>query len=268
MAAAIIPFDFETNAVRVVMVDGEPVFVAADVCRVLEISKYRDAVARLDDDERVSVIADTLGGQQTMTAITESGLYALIMMSRKPAAKRFRKWVTAKVLPAIRHDGSYSLPATEREDLAAKRFYFAALPDAHRERADARAEALRQIEDLIAQGSRVGAALAEVSETTGLSVRSLYAYRRTVWMVARSDWSAAMAPRWSGPRGMMAQCHPQALRLFLDLCGSGARVSGCYRRMVDEAQARGWAPIPTERTLRRAATILLPRPPKSRKDAA
>ena len=69
--SALIPFDFETNAMRVVMEADAPVFVAHDVCRALAISKYRDAIARLDEDERVSVIVDTLGGRQTMTAVTE-----------------------------------------------------------------------------------------------------------------------------------------------------------------------------------------------------
>lgn len=100
-------FDFNAKQVRVVSRDGSPWFVAKDVCDVLGISKYRDATARLDEDERVSVLLDTLGGQQRVSAVSESGLYALIFQSRKAEAKAFRKWVTATVMPAVRKTGSY-----------------------------------------------------------------------------------------------------------------------------------------------------------------
>ncbi len=72
------------------LIDNEPYFVAKDVCEALSIEKYRDAVARLDDDERGSLVVDTLGGNQEMTALNESGLYSLIMTSRKQEAKEFK----------------------------------------------------------------------------------------------------------------------------------------------------------------------------------
>lgn len=109
--SAIVPFQFEDHAVRIRDRNGQPWFVASDVCDVLEISKHRDAVARLDDDETASVIVDTPGGPQAVAAINESGLYKLILRSRKAAAKRFTKWITAEVLPAIRRTGSYGAPA-------------------------------------------------------------------------------------------------------------------------------------------------------------
>lgn len=89
------------------MKNDEPLFVVKDVCEALAISNYRDAVAKLDDDERGSVLVDTLGGRQQMTAVNESGLYNLIFQSRKPQAKAFRKWVTGEVLPSIRKTGRY-----------------------------------------------------------------------------------------------------------------------------------------------------------------
>lgn len=108
-----VPFVFNDNMVRGCLDDrGEPWFVARDVCRVLELEKYRDAVARLDEDERGSVLVDTLGGPQQMATISESGLYALIFRSRKPEARRFRKWVTAEVLPALRKKGHYARPGS------------------------------------------------------------------------------------------------------------------------------------------------------------
>ena len=100
----------EFGNVRVVQVDGEPWFVAADVCRALEISNSRDAVARLDDDEKGVGSTDTLGGKQGMQIINEPGLYTLVLGSRKPEAKTFKRWVTHEVLPAIRKTGSYKTP--------------------------------------------------------------------------------------------------------------------------------------------------------------
>lgn len=100
--------------VRSKMVKGEPWFVAKDVCDVLDISKYRDAIMRLDDDEKgCPVVVDTLGGKQEMATINESGLYSLIFQSRKPEAKKFRKWVTSEVLPAIRRQGFYLHPSAQ-----------------------------------------------------------------------------------------------------------------------------------------------------------
>lgn len=94
--------------VRVVMKNNEPWFVAKDVCNILDISKDRDAVNRLDEDERGSVLLDTLGGKQNVNAINEYGLYNLIFGSRKPEAKQFKRWVTHEVLPEIRKTGSYN----------------------------------------------------------------------------------------------------------------------------------------------------------------
>lgn len=97
----------ESTPIRVQVINNEPWFVAKDVCQVLGIEKYRDAISRLDEDERGSVLVDTLGGKQQFTATNESGLYHLIFQSRKPEAKKFRKWVTSEVLPAIRQTGRY-----------------------------------------------------------------------------------------------------------------------------------------------------------------
>lgn len=101
-------FRFEgTREVRTVLKDEEPWFVAKDICDILDISQYRDAISTLDEDERASVVVDTLGGPQNMSAVNESGLYTLVFKSRKPEAKAFRKWVTSEVLPAIRKIGQY-----------------------------------------------------------------------------------------------------------------------------------------------------------------
>jgi prophage antirepressor-like protein len=103
-------FDFEEQPVRGLLIDGEPWMVANDVCRVLDLANPRQVVSALDEDEKGVHTMDTLGGQQEMTIISESGFYALVFTSRKPEAKRFRKWVTSEVLPALRRDGSYIDP--------------------------------------------------------------------------------------------------------------------------------------------------------------
>lgn len=107
--------------VRIVPVDGELMFVAKDVCDCLEITKHRDAISRLDSDERGSVKLDTPGGKQDIAAINEYGLYNLVLSSRKPEAKEFKRWITHDVIPAIRKTGSYSLaiPKTLPEALRA-----------------------------------------------------------------------------------------------------------------------------------------------------
>ena len=93
--------------IRTLTIDGEPWFVAADVCRALEIGNPSMAVERLDEDEKGISTIDTLGGKQRMTIINEPGLYSLVLSSRKPEAKAFRRWITHEVIPAIRKYGGY-----------------------------------------------------------------------------------------------------------------------------------------------------------------
>lgn len=101
-------FNFQSNEVRVVKDDnGEPWFVAKDVCSVLGIGNSRQATSYLDDDERGVTTNDTLSGRQEMCVINESGLYSLVLHSRKPEAKAFKKWITSEVLPSIRKHGGY-----------------------------------------------------------------------------------------------------------------------------------------------------------------
>jgi hypothetical protein len=98
-------FIFSTQQLRAIMIDGEPWFVAADLLETLTLE--RKALERLDDDEKGVNTIHTPGGDQEMTIINESGLYSLILGSRKPEAKKFKKWVTSEVLPAIRKTGRY-----------------------------------------------------------------------------------------------------------------------------------------------------------------
>lgn len=95
------------GSVRALTIDGEPWFVAADVCKALEIGNSRQAVARLDDDEKGVISVDTPGGKQEMNAVNEPGLYGLVLSSRKPEAKAFKRWIKHEVLPSIRKHGGY-----------------------------------------------------------------------------------------------------------------------------------------------------------------
>lgn len=102
--------------------DGEPMFVAKDVCAVLELKNPRSTLALLDEDEKGVHIVDTPGGEQQMTTVTEPGFYKLVMRSRKPEAKAFQRWVTHEVLPALRRDGGYMVARADEtpEELMAR----------------------------------------------------------------------------------------------------------------------------------------------------
>ena len=94
--------------IRTTVKDGAPLFVAADVCRALEIQNHKDAIKRLDDDEKSGVVlTDPHGRPQETNCVTESGLYSLVLGSRKPEAKAFKRWITHEVLPTIRQTGGY-----------------------------------------------------------------------------------------------------------------------------------------------------------------
>ena len=103
-------FNYGESPVRTVMQDGEPWWVLKDVCGILEIENSRNVAARLDGDEKNTVyLADGIRGNPNMTIINESGLYKVILRSDKPEAKKFTRWVTHEVLPAIRKTGAYSV---------------------------------------------------------------------------------------------------------------------------------------------------------------
>ena len=107
-------FNYGEFPVRTVLMDGEPWWVLKDVCSVLEIENHRNVAARLDTDEKGVHQMSTLGGNQKMVIINESGLYKVILRSDKPEAKKFTRWVTHEVLPAIRKTGEY-VPTPQRE---------------------------------------------------------------------------------------------------------------------------------------------------------
>ncbi|MBM3928794.1 MAG: hypothetical protein FJ335_10095 [Sphingomonadales bacterium] len=113
-AVALQSFGFGEQLVRAFDRDGAAWFVGNDVCKALDIGNSRDALGRLEEDERGCVgITDAIGRTRETTIISESGVYALIFTSRKEAAKRFRRWVTQEVLPAIRTTGRFEIVPPE-----------------------------------------------------------------------------------------------------------------------------------------------------------
>lgn len=162
MKQQLVPFDFEGSQVRVVTdAQGEPWFVAADVLSTISLD--RKALERLDDDEKGVNSIHTPGGTQEMTTVNEPGLYALVLGSRKAEAKRFKRWVTHEVLPAIRKTGSYAVSA------------IAALPAPTQDRVTS----LLLIGEAVAKvpGVKVGIAMAAtltcIHENTGLAIETL-----------------------------------------------------------------------------------------------
>ncbi len=119
----------ENVSVRTKVINGEPWFVGKDICDLLGLANSRKSLQALDEDEKGVTNGYTLGGNQELTVINESGLYHLIFISRKPEAKSIRRWVTGTVLPSIRRTGSYSVSnerpeSTKRLPLPKFRPYF------------------------------------------------------------------------------------------------------------------------------------------------
>lgn len=101
-------FNFQGQQVRTVTINREPYFVGKDVAEVLGYTNPRQALkSHVDEDDKGVSKFDTLGGKQDLTIINESGLYALILGSKLPQAKEFKRWVTSEVLPTIRRHGAY-----------------------------------------------------------------------------------------------------------------------------------------------------------------
>lgn len=115
-------FNFESHEVRSLLLNNEPWFVGKDVAEALGYSKARNAIATHIDseDKKDAPIQGTLGGVQEMTVINESGLYSLVLSSKLPSAKKFKRWVTSEVLPALRKTGNYQIKELSGQELMAK----------------------------------------------------------------------------------------------------------------------------------------------------
>jgi anti-repressor protein len=108
------PFEFRSQPVRVVVIDGEPWFVLTDLCRVLDLSNPAMVAKRLDEGLSQTYPLQTPGGTQQMTVVSEPGMYEVVIRSDRPEAVAFRRWITNEVLPQVRRSGSYGQPLVER----------------------------------------------------------------------------------------------------------------------------------------------------------
>ena len=115
-------FNFESHEVRSLLLNNEPWFVGKDVAEALGYSKARNAIATHIDseDKKDAPIQGTLGGVQEMTVINDSGLYSLVLSSKLPSAKKFKRWVTSEVLPALRKTGQYQVKELSGSELMAR----------------------------------------------------------------------------------------------------------------------------------------------------
>jgi len=115
-AVAVVPFTFQDHPVRIIEKDGDPWWLAADVCDILGFSRHRDAVRMLDPDERGAHNVRGNSGERSQLIINLSGLFSLALKSRKPTAKPFQRWVTHDVLPQIFRTGTYSVNGPANPD--------------------------------------------------------------------------------------------------------------------------------------------------------
>ncbi|MCK6431730.1 MAG: hypothetical protein HUU30_02335 [Burkholderiaceae bacterium] len=164
--SAIIPFQFESHAVRVQVDDGgQPWFNASDVCEALELGNPSQALkSHVDAEDLQKLETLTAGGRQRQNHVNESGLYALILGSTKDAAKRFKRWVTGEVLPAIRKTGAYAVGGLVQ-----------ALPAPTQDRVSSIlliGEAVAKVPGVKA-GIAMAATLTCIHENTGLAVETL-----------------------------------------------------------------------------------------------
>lgn len=193
MSNDLIPFEFEHHTVRVIMIDDEPWFVANDLCEVLAISNSRDALRRLDEDEKGVGSTDTLGGSQSLNIVSESGMYSLVLGSRKPEARRFKKWVTSDLLPTLRRTGRYVLHEERKPSIMDR-------DPAHvRSAIDVVREARRLFGQTAARALWVEVGLpAPIARSIGAPRDEVMAEALRDWLHGRSDCTALEAARGIG----------------------------------------------------------------------
>lgn len=174
-------FSFNNDPVRVILIDNNPWFIAKDVCTVLGLENVSQALSGLDEDERGIISNDAIEEQSftkyTLLTISESGFYDLVLTSRKPQAKPFKKWVTSEVLPAIRKTGGYSISAPKTYSEALRE-----LADQH-EKAEALTKQLQEAAPKVEFYEAVTSStdtmdMLEVSKILGTGRNKLFAFLR------------------------------------------------------------------------------------------
>lgn len=149
----LVPFNYGETAVRVVMIDGGPWFVLADLCKVLDLTNPSMVADRIEDDAlSTTEVTDSLGRTQRARIVSEPGMYEVIFLSRKPEAVAFKRWITGEVLPQIRKTGGYGAPAALPDRKTLAQWVVDAEERAEREAA-ARVEAEQRARELAAPAS-------------------------------------------------------------------------------------------------------------------
>ena len=218
-------FDFETKPVRVVIVEDSPHWVAGDLAACLAYDHTPHMLRMLDDDQKGVHLVDTLGGPQSLSIVTEGGMWTCVIRSKRPEAKRFLRWLTDVVLPALRQTGTYTLPGHEP-------------PEQFAERAT-------NADDL--DPARLTAAVAVVREA-----RRLFGPRaaRHVWRAVGlpdPDAFALAAPAHAFPDGLASALlewvQGKDRLTYADIghgIGIGAPDQAVRHRIADILTARGW----------------------------
>lgn len=243
--------------------DGEPRMSAALLAKRLGMGN-RQAMMRLIERSdaalrrfggflaTVAKNPSVKGGGPTKDYLLNEG-QALFIASRSETALGSEVLIgLIEVFMAWRH-GRLG-PVTSEADrvrLEANRAYYQSVPESTKAIAAQVVAALRQVEARIAQGVSRNVSIAEIGRLTGMAVRTIYGHWSKVRMVPEVDWLPAVVRLYHQKRGMLAECHPEALRLFTDLRAAGVKISLCYARVLAVAEERGWLPVPCERTLRR-----------------
>lgn len=207
-STSVVPFSFEGSEVRVIRVGSGLWWVLSDVCAVLDIGSPHKAAERLDGDEKGRTTIPTLGGPQEMAIINESGLWSLVLTSRKTAAKRFKKWITSEVIPSIRATGGYSvapepsIPQTlpEALRLAADLAEQKAEAEARLSIAEPKAEAYDRIAD--SDGTYT---VTQAAKTLGVRPSELFAHMRGpgLWLYRKPGCSEDIAYQGRIQSGLM-----------------------------------------------------------------
>lgn len=153
MTTNLIPFTYQDQPVRVIDVDGQPWFVLADLCRVLDIANPRDTAQRVPPESvGTADVLDARGVSHPTNIVDEPGMYEVVFLSRKHSALAFRRWITTEVLPSIRKTGGYGTPQLSGPELMAR-----ALIEAQRTLRDAELRALKATQEVRQLAPKAGA---------------------------------------------------------------------------------------------------------------
>lgn len=246
----IVKFEFDGNSIRETTINNSPWFIASDVCIILEIGNVSQAISRLDDDEKGIITIDTHGGGQKSSIINESGLYSLILTSRMPNAKAFKKWITSEVIPAIRKTGSYSIENIDPLELLERALNIAKAERARANQLQSENTAMKPLADYssdVLQSPDLIAVNAVALEL-GISNVKLYEYlkwrgilyKNVIWYVF-ADYRDLDLFRYATHRHYDKAGNPRSSeylkvtqkgrRLIVELYNGAESVKACYNRL-------------------------------------